>query len=71
MSKAEPLRFYNLKEFADFSQAHGIDTNHRKLSVYRKRGKLPEPSAYVGNKAGWTKEQIDSWIEEYKNTHPR
>lgn len=32
--------------------------DRRKVAVYRNRGYLPEPVAYVGNRPLWTEDQI-------------
>lgn len=35
--------------------------DRRKVSVYHKRGKLPEPATYIGNRPVWTKQQITEY----------
>lgn len=62
----ETKYYYGLKEFAEISNKNGINTSTEKLSVYRRRGLLPVPTVMIGTKAGWTKEQIESWIKEKK-----
>ena len=41
--------------------------SRQKVSVYVKRGKLPEPYALIGGKRPvWTREQIEKWKGERK-----
>lgn len=66
MTAKQPVQYYGLKEFADFAREQGMAYSTRQLSVYKGRDKLPEPTVMIGDKAGWTKEQIDEWIEKVK-----
>lgn len=57
---------YGLTEFA---KRLGKNSDPHKLSVYYRRGKLPEPSAFAGiNRARplWTEEQIEKFIQNGK-----
>lgn len=70
MAKKKTEHYYGLKEFADFAFEEGVikaKVPTRALSVYKERGQLPEPVVMIGDRAGWTKEQIDKWIQERKN----
>lgn len=71
MSNKEIKHFYGLKEFANFAHEAGVINGKFPtgvLSVYKERGKLPDPVVMIGDKAGWTKQQIDEWIKERNNT---
>lgn len=57
-----------MKQFADLANQHGIKATTRTLSVYKGRGQLPTPAVYIGDTAGWTKEQIMNWITEQEAT---
>lgn len=57
-------QYYGLKEFADRANERGLKTTTEILSVYKRRGVLPEPVVMIGSKAGWTLEQIDEWINQ-------
>ncbi|WP_164669408.1 hypothetical protein [Virgibacillus doumboii] len=71
MTLKKPEQYYGLKEIADFAREKGIDYSTRQLSVYKSRDKLPEPTVMIGDKAGWTREQIDEWIEQVKEKKRR
>ncbi|QKY68689.1 hypothetical protein [Lentibacillus sp. CBA3610] len=66
MTSKKPIQYYGLKEFADIAREQGITYNTRQLSVYKGRDKLPDPTVMIGDKSGWTKEQIDEWLEQVK-----
>ncbi|TFJ92524.1 hypothetical protein [Lentibacillus salicampi] len=66
MASKEPVQYYGLKEMADLAKEEGIQYTTRQLSVYKGRGLLPEPTVMIGDKAGWTKDQIDEWLEQAK-----
>ena len=36
----------------------------QKVHTYWKRGKIPEPTSYIGNRPVWTLEQICEWINK-------
>lgn len=60
------VKLYGLTEFA---RLLGDKYDPRKLSVYYRRGKLPEPSAFAGTNGArplWTKMQIEKYIEQNK-----
>lgn len=64
----KPKLYYGLKDFTLIAKERGLDLNTRALSVYKSRGALPEPKVIVGTgrnaKSGWTKQQIENWINE-------
>ncbi|MFD1608527.1 hypothetical protein [Oceanobacillus luteolus] len=60
-------QYYGLKDFADRANDKGLKTSTEILSVYRRRGLLPEPAVMIGKRAGWSMDQIDRWIEEEKS----
>lgn len=64
-NEAETKQYYGLTNFSDYVQEKGLDFDKRKLSVYRERGLLPKPAVQVGRNNGWSKEQIDEWIDKY------
>ncbi|ALX48530.1 hypothetical protein [Lentibacillus amyloliquefaciens] len=66
MTSKQPVQYYGLKEFADIAKEEGMYYSTRQLSVYKGRDKLPEPTVMIGDKAGWTKDQIDEWIKQIK-----
>ncbi|QQK78023.1 hypothetical protein HUG15_22170 [Salicibibacter cibarius] len=67
MTSKQPVQYYGLKEFADFAKEEGLEYSTRHLSVYKGRGMLPEPTVLIGDKAGWTREQINEWIKQTTN----
>lgn len=56
--------YLGLKEFADRANERGLKISMGTLSVYKSRGTLPEPKVMIGNKAGWTLDQVDKWIDQ-------
>ena len=36
--------------------------DRRKVHTYWKRGIIPEPAAFIGNRPVWTESQIANWI---------
>ncbi|GGK05575.1 hypothetical protein GCM10007063_29970 [Lentibacillus kapialis] len=66
MTSKKPVQYYGLKEFAEFAKEEGLEYSTRQLSVYKGRDKLPEPTVMIGDKAGWTKDQIDNWLKQIK-----
>lgn len=67
MTSHKPTRYYGLKDFSDFVKEEGMDYSTRELSVYKSRQLLPDPEVMIGERAGWTKEQIDDWINQVKS----
>lgn len=53
-------------QIAEMIKEQGIDMDRRKVSVYYKRGHLPEPDVMLGKIPGWKKESIEKWIIDYK-----
>lgn len=66
MASEKPVQYYGLKDLSDFAKEEGIEYSTRQLSVYKSRELLPDPTVMIGNKAGWTKKQIDEWIKQVK-----
>lgn len=63
----EPGPYYlGLTDFSNSVEKEGIPCDVRKLSTYRARGHLPEPTVYIGKNPGWTEYQVKEWIEDYK-----
>ncbi|MFD2759772.1 hypothetical protein [Lentibacillus juripiscarius] len=71
MTSKQPMHYYGLKEFAEFAKEQGMEYSTRHLSVYKGRDLLPEPTVMIGDKAGWTKDQIDEWIGQVKEKKGR
>jgi len=38
--------------------------DRRKVHTYWKRGIIPSPATYIGNRPVWTEKQVDTWIEK-------
>lgn len=51
--------YITAKELAD-----SAGLQYKTLWTYRKRGILPEPEFYVGNKPLWSKSTIDQWMSD-------
>ncbi|ASN06460.1 hypothetical protein [Virgibacillus necropolis] len=66
MSYKKPVQYYGLKDFSDFVKEEGMKYSTRELSVYKSRDLLPDPEVMIGERAGWTKEQIDDWVNQVK-----
>lgn len=66
MTSKKPIQYYGLKDLSDFAKKEGINYSTRHLSVYKGRNQLPVPTVMIGDKAGWTKEQLDEWLEQVK-----
>lgn len=66
MASKKPVQYYGLKDLSDFAKEEGIEYSTRQLSVYKSRNLLPNPTVMIGEKAGWTKKQLDDWIEQVK-----
>lgn len=66
MPSKKPIQYYGLKDLSDFAKEEGINYSTRQLSVYKGRNQLPDPTVLIGDKAGWTKEQLDEWLEQIK-----
>ena len=63
----EPVPYYlGLTDFSKSVEKEGVPCDVRKLSTYRARGHLPEPTVYIGKNPGWTEYQVKEWIENYK-----
>lgn len=58
--------YYGLTDFSKSVEKEGIPCDTRKLSTYRARGHLPEPTVYIGKNPGWTEYQVKEWVEDYK-----
>ncbi|WP_010530024.1 hypothetical protein [Lentibacillus jeotgali] len=71
MTSKKPVQYYGLKEFADLAKEEGMNYSTRQLSVYKGRDLLPGPTVMIGDKAGWTKEQINDWIKQVKQEKGR
>lgn len=67
MASKKPVQYYGLKDFSDFAKEEGIEYSTRELSVYKSRELLPDPAVMIGKRAGWTKKQIDDWINQVKS----
>lgn len=66
MSSNKPIHYYGLKDFSNFVKEEGMEYSTQELSVYKSRALLPDPAVMIGEKAGWTKSQIDDWISQVK-----
>lgn len=60
------VKYVSQNQIAEMLNENGIEGDRRKVSVYLKKGYLPEPSAFVGTAPGWTEDVIREWIEDYK-----
>lgn len=60
------VKYVSQNQIAEMLNENGIEGDRRKVSVYLKKGYLPEPSAFVGTAPGWTENVIREWIEDYK-----
>lgn len=66
LKEKKPVMYVSQNQIAEMLNANGIDGDRRKVSVYLKKGYLPDPSVYVGTAPGWTANDIREWIEDYK-----
>lgn len=58
--------YLGLTDFSKSVEKEGVPCDVRKLSTYRSRGHLPEPTVYIGKNPGWTEYQVKEWVEDYK-----
>lgn len=54
----------NQTEFAELLNTHGTKMDAKKIHMYRKRGKLPKETIYIGSKPYWLREDALSYISE-------
>ncbi|TCP24496.1 hypothetical protein EV207_12557 [Scopulibacillus darangshiensis] len=61
-------KYIGQREIGNMMSDYGIPGDYRKVNVLYSRGKLPEPSVYIGKNPGWLKEDIEKWLSEYQKT---